>query len=131
MRVVIHIEDARYNGIRPSHFDGIRMACEALEITELAVIDRTEDGFFVDNPDVPKYRSFSEFETEHQGDSITILAPYGETQTGNETIDWLVVGPSGGLRSQDHDGNTIISLNLPNPLSLEPRDALLIALARI
>jgi len=131
MRVVVHIEDGRYNGIRPSHFDGVRMGCEALGVTELAVIDRTEDGFFVDNPDVPKFRTFQEFEMEHQGEDITILAPYGVAQTKLSVLDWLVIGPSGGLRSQDHLGNRIMSLDLVNPLSIEPRDALFIALARI
>ena len=125
MRVLIHVEDARYNGIRPSHFDGVRMACDAFGIEELAYVDLTEDGFYMAG--FTRYLSFDEFLT--QNSDVLLLTPDAEATVESVVpSDWLAIGPSMGFTLPVKQSLPGAALGIAD---IEPRDALMIALARL
>ena len=128
MKVVVHIEDARYNGIRPSHFDGIRMACTAYAVEELEYVDLTEDGWYAPGGQA-RHASFADFVAAHPGESVSLLDPAGTAFVDQTPDGWLVVGPSGGHDARTKTAYAGFTLDLPVAGALEGRDALMLALA--
>jgi len=128
MGVAVHIEDARHNGIRPSHFDGIRMACDAFAVETIEVIDATEDGWFPPGGQA-RHASFDDFVAAHPGDTIALLNTEGADIATLTDYDWVVVGTSAGHSAEAKAAHPMVAIDLPVPAAIEGRDALMIALA--
>lgn len=129
MRVAFHVEDARYNGILPSHFDGVRMGIMGYGY-EFAYIDQSQDGFSLAGPGWERYASLLDFAAAHSGEEIWLLDEAGPKIKRNirNQADWLVVGPSGGF-SVIEKATYLDHVRLRGiTASLEPRDALMAAL---
>ena len=108
------------------HFSGVRMACVSLGVTQLEYVDLTEDGFYVSEV---RHASWDDFTDAHIGEEFLLLTPDGdETIPARGIVDWLAVGSSAGFSQSIKDDNPGVSLALDD---IEPRDALMIALARL
>ena len=129
-KIVVHIQDSRYNGIRPSHFDGIRMACDAFGVETLEYIDLDEDEFYAPGGQT-RHASFDDFVAAHPGEKVCLLDPDGEDLSKVGAEDWLVVGPAGGFTTKQKAAHPSVNIAMAVPTALEARDALMVALARI
>ncbi len=129
MRIAFHVEDARYNGILPSHFDGVRMGLIGYGY-DFAYIDQTQDGFFLTGPGWERHATLADFGAAHPGEEICLLDEAGPriNRSIRNQADWLVVGPSGGF-SVAEKLLYIKHVRLRGTTaSLEPRDALMAAI---
>ena len=128
MNVCVTIEDSRHNGVRPSHFDGVRMACDAFGVETIEIIDATEDGWYPPGGQ-PRYATFDAFAAAHPGESIALLDAAGADISTLSSYDWVVVGSSSGHSAEAKVTYTSVAITLPVPAAIEGRDALMIALA--
>ncbi len=128
MRIAFYVEDARYNGILPSHFDGVRMGLQGYGY-DFAYIDQSQDGFFLVSPGWERHASLVDFAAAHTGEEIWLLDENGPKIKRNIRIkaDWLVVGPSGGYSVAEMTTYTDHARLRGVAASLEPRDALMAA----
>ena len=128
IKILIHVQDSRYSGIRPSHFSGIQMVLDAMGIIDLEYIDMHEDGYFAPQGQV-RHADFDAFIAAHPGEEIWLLDPDGDELDTLPAGAWLCVGPAGGFSQEHKDGCPKVKLNLANPI--EARDALMMALGKI
>lgn len=131
MRIALHVQDSRYQGIRPSHLEGIRELCLSYGVSHVAMIDCTPDGCFEDmsGPGLVWERRT----TLPDGPLVAIESPQRSLASQMVELDsyavptddpWHVFGPAYGL-----DASPPWSRHVWIPgANLEARDALAIFL---